>query len=65
MVNPTRSLKLIITISFGGTLMKKTVSFLAMAVMILTLSGCMDDPNQGNPKPKGYGTPNQEGTGVK
>jgi PBP1b-binding outer membrane lipoprotein LpoB len=45
--------------------MKKTVSFLAMAVMILTLSGCMDDPNQGNPKPKGYGTPNQEGTGVK
>jgi hypothetical protein len=45
--------------------MRKFFSFLAMALMIVSLSGCMDDPNQGNPRPKGYGTPNQEGSGVK
>ncbi len=45
--------------------MKKVLSILAMALMIVGLSGCMDDQNMGNPKPKGYGTPNQEGSGAK
>ncbi|AEG02873.1 MULTISPECIES: hypothetical protein [Methylomonas] len=44
--------------------MKKVFSVLAMALMIVSLSGCMDDPDQGNPKPKNYGTPNQVGSGV-
>ena len=44
--------------------MKKVFSVLAMALMIVSLSGCMDDPDQGNPRPKGYGTPNQQGSGV-
>ncbi len=44
--------------------MKKVFSVLAMALMIVSLSGCMDDPDQGNPKPKNYGTPNQQGSGV-
>jgi hypothetical protein len=44
--------------------MKKILSLLAMAVMIVGLSGCMDDPNMGNPKPKNYGTPGQQGSGV-
>lgn len=45
--------------------MKKVLSVLAMALMLVSLSGCMDDPNQGNPKPAGYGTPGQQGSGVK
>lgn len=45
--------------------MKKFVSFLVMSLMIVGLSACMDDQNMGNPKPKGYGTPNQQGSGVK
>jgi hypothetical protein len=44
--------------------MKKVFSILAMALMIVSLAGCMDDPDQGNPKPAGYGTPNQQGSGV-
>ncbi|MGZ4958583.1 MAG: hypothetical protein ACXV7J_04975 [Methylomonas sp.] len=44
--------------------MKKVLSVLAMALMIVSLTGCMDDPNQGNPRPKGFGTPNQQGSGV-
>ena len=44
--------------------MKKVFSVLAMALMIVSLSGCMDDPDGGNPKPKGYGTPNQVGGGI-
>ncbi len=44
--------------------MKKLVSFLAMALITFSLAGCMDDPNQGNPKPKGFGTPSQQGGGV-
>lgn len=45
--------------------MKKILSLLAMTLMIINLVGCMDDPDQGNPKPKGYGTPDQVGSGVK
>lgn len=45
--------------------MKKVLSVLAMVMMIVSLAGCMDDPDQGNPKPKGYGTGNQQGSGVK
>ncbi|MDD2738198.1 MAG: hypothetical protein PHR94_04645 [Methylomonas lenta] len=44
--------------------MKKVFSILAMALMIVSLAGCVDDPDQGNPKPKGYGTPGQQGTGA-
>ena len=44
--------------------MKKVFSLLAMALMVASLSGCMDDPDQGNPKPKGFGTPTQQGSGV-
>ena len=44
--------------------MKKVFSVLAMALMIVSLSGCMDDPDVGNPKPKNYGTPDQVGSGV-
>ena len=44
--------------------MKKVFSILAMAMVIVSLSGCMDDPDQGNPKPKGAGTTNQVGGGV-
>lgn len=44
--------------------MRKLFSLFAMAFIIVSLSGCMDDPNQGNPKPKNYGTPNQQGSGV-
>ena len=44
--------------------MKKVLSLLAMTLMIAGLIGCMDDPDQGNPKPKGYGTPTQQGSGV-
>lgn len=36
--------------------MKKIFSVLAMVLMIVSLSGCMDDPDQGNPKPAGYGS---------
>lgn len=35
--------------------MKKVLSLLAMALMIVSLSGCMDDPDQGNKKPANYG----------
>lgn len=45
--------------------MKKVFSILAMALMVFSLAGCMDDPDQGNPRPKNYGTPNQQGSGVK
>jgi hypothetical protein len=45
--------------------MKKVFSVLAMVMMIVSLSGCMDDPDGGNPKPKGYGSPNQQGSGIK
>lgn len=45
--------------------MKKVFSVLAMALMIVGLSGCMDNPDQGNPKPKNYGSENQQGSGVK
>ena len=45
--------------------MKKVFSVLAMAMVVLSLAGCMDDPDQGNPKPKGNGTPEQQGTGAK
>ena len=44
--------------------MRKFFSFLAMTLVIVGLSGCMDDQNMGNPKPKDYGTPNQQGSGV-
>jgi hypothetical protein len=44
--------------------MRKVLSILAMTLMIVGLSGCLDDQNMGNPKPKGYGTPNQEGSGA-
>ncbi len=45
--------------------MKKVFSVLAMALMIVSLSGCMDNPDAGNPKPKGFGTPEQQGGGLK
>ncbi|MBD9358566.1 hypothetical protein [Methylomonas albis] len=45
--------------------MKKVFSLLAMALMIVNLAGCMDDPDGGNPKPKGYGSPAQQGSGLK
>ena len=44
--------------------MKKVLSILAISLMVIGLSGCMDDQNMGNPKPAGYGTPNQKGGGV-
>ncbi len=44
--------------------MKKMFSLLAMALMLVSLSGCMDDPDGGNPKPKNYGTPGQQGGGL-
>lgn len=56
--------KIIKTLFNSEDVMKKVFSVLAMALMIVSLSGCMDDPDQGNPKPKGYGTPNQVGSGV-
>lgn len=56
--------KIIKTLFIPEDVMKKVFSVLAMALMIVSLSGCMDDPDQGNPKPKGYGTPNQQGSGV-
>jgi len=45
--------------------MKKVFSVLAMVMVMVSLAGCMDDPDQGNPKPKGYGSTNQQGSGVK
>ena len=35
--------------------MKKVLSLLAMTLMIVNLTGCMDDPDQGNKKPANYG----------
>ncbi|MCQ8179569.1 hypothetical protein NP603_00485 [Methylomonas sp. SURF-1] len=45
--------------------MKKVFSVLAMVMVMVSLAGCMDDPDQGNPKPKGFGSTNQQGSGVK
>lgn len=45
--------------------MRKIFSALSLILLITSLTGCMDDPNQGNPRPKGYGTPDQQGSGVK
>jgi len=36
--------------------MKKVLSLLAMSMMIVTLSGCMDSPDLGNKKPANYGS---------
>jgi len=36
--------------------MKKLFSLLAVALMVVSLGGCMDDPDMGNPKPQGYGS---------
>jgi predicted small lipoprotein YifL len=36
--------------------MKKVLSLLAMSMMIVTLSGCMDSPDIGNKKPANYGS---------
>lgn len=36
--------------------MKKILSLLAMSMMIVTLSGCMDSPDIGNKKPENYGS---------
>ena len=36
--------------------MKKVFSMLAMVVMMVTLTACMDDPDGGNKKPTNYGS---------
>ncbi len=41
--------------------MKKVFSVLAAAMMIVSLSGCMDDPDQGNKKPANYGAGDAQG----
>ncbi len=40
--------------------MKKVLSVLAMVVMMVGLTACMDSPDQGNKKPANYGTPAQD-----
>lgn len=37
--------------------MKKVLSLLAMAAMVVSLTGCMDSPDIGNKKPANYGAP--------
>ena len=36
--------------------MKKVFSALAMVLMIVSLTGCMDNPDSGNKKPTNYGS---------
>ncbi|WP_281413655.1 hypothetical protein [Methylomonas paludis] len=36
--------------------MKKVFSVLAMVMMMVTLTACMDDPDLGNKKPANYGS---------
>ncbi len=36
--------------------MKKVLSLLAMTLMVVSLAGCMDDPDLGNKKPANYGS---------
>lgn len=40
--------------------MKKVFSVLAMVLMMVSLSGCMDSPDQGNKKPANYGAPGEQ-----
>lgn len=40
--------------------MKKVLSLLAMALMIVGLSGCMDSPDAGNKKPSNFGSEQQK-----
>lgn len=41
--------------------MKKFLSLLAMAMMIVSLTGCMDSPDLGNKKPANYGEGSAQG----
>lgn len=41
--------------------MKKVLSLLAMTLMIVSLTGCMDDPDLGNKKPANYGSGSAQG----
>lgn len=41
--------------------MKKVLSLLAMAMMIVSLTGCMDSPDIGNKKPANYGAGSAQG----
>jgi len=43
--------------------MKKVFSALAMILMILSLSGCMDNPDGGNKKPANYGSGSEQQKG--
>jgi len=43
--------------------MKKVFSALAMLVMVVSISGCMDNPDGGNKKPQNYGTGNAQQKG--
>jgi predicted small lipoprotein YifL len=36
--------------------MKKVLSVLAMMMMVVSLTGCMDNPDGGNKKPANYGS---------
>jgi hypothetical protein len=42
-------------LNFLEDVMKKVLSLLAMAAMVVSLAGCMDDPDTGNKKPANYG----------
>jgi hypothetical protein len=46
----------IIKTNLSEDVMKQVFSILTMVMLLVTLSGCMDDPNMGNHKPKNYGT---------
>lgn len=41
--------------------MKKVLALLAMSMMIVTLTGCMDSPDIGNKKPANYGEGSAQG----
>ncbi|MEY4718803.1 MAG: hypothetical protein RL563_1421 [Pseudomonadota bacterium] len=41
--------------------MKKVLSLLAMAAMVVSLAGCMDSPDIGNKKPANYGGGSAQG----
>jgi len=43
--------------------MKKVLSVLAMMMVVVSLTGCMDDPDGGNKKPANYGAGAAQGKG--
>jgi predicted small lipoprotein YifL len=43
--------------------MKKVLSALALLAVVVSLAGCMDNPDSGNKKPNNYGSGAAQGKG--